>query len=533
MVSPVLSSKCPARTLRALESSPHSADGRPGPEQYVHGQAVGDGPLWLHLHLPRLPLEVLTRGIDTSEACVLVAGEGRRRKVILSNRHAAVVGIRAGMPLGAAQALGQVRVLERDERAERRALDRLCAWAMQLTPMVAQVEPDGLVLEIRGSLKLFGGLEGLLTRLRRGLKQLGYRTDYAVAPTPLAATVLARANPRKIVSDRHQLQLALASLPIEVLRLDDKQYSALAGLGVKQVGDCRRLPRDGLARRLSPALIDMLDRLFGQTPDPRVAFVVPRSFDAELELPWEVDNARALMTAGERLLHELCGYLKANAALTRHLRWRLLGCDNQIEYFDIKLTRAGRDDRHMLLLLRETLARKTLRVPVKGLGLNVSGITFGTTPDTRDLFRQAEYETGHDEAYAVFVDRLRSRCGEEALRRLGIRSAHNPELAWCWQRPVHVSQRTLAGLTHVESCRLQRPLWLLKQAVKLGAQSGQPVFGGPLSLTADRERIVNGWWDDAEIARDYFTATTQRGGRLWIYRELGGAQHWYLHGIFE
>jgi protein ImuB len=492
-----------------------------------------DSALWLHLHLPHLPLEVLTRGLNSHEACVLVSGEERHRKVLLANRQAVALGIRAGMQSSAAQVLGQVRVLERNERAEQQALDKLGLWAMQITPMVSRVEPDGLLLEIKGSLKLFGGLEGLLARLRRGLKQLGYRTNYATAPTPLGATLLARANSQRLICDQHQLQLALGALPIEVLQLEAKQHAALVAFGAKRLSDCRRLPRDGLARRLSPAFVDMLDRLFGQIPDPRCALKIPRSFDAELELPWEVDNARALTTAGERLLQELCGYLTANAAQTRHLRWRLLGRDNQIEYFDIKLTRVGRDERHMGLLLRESLARKTLHVPVKGIGLNVSGLTFSTTPATHDLFMQTKNQGGEDEAYAAFVDRLRARCGEQALRRLGIRSAHNPERAWCWQRPVEVSQRRRKGLTHVEERRRQRPLWLLKHAVKLNEEQGQPLFGGRLALTPERERIVNGWWEEAEVARDYFTATTEGGARLWIYRELSGPGHWYLQGIFE
>ncbi len=500
----------------------------------VRGQrATAASTLWLHLHLPYLPLEVLTRGVDSGEACVLAAGEGRRRRILLSNRHAAALGVRAGMPLGAAHALGQLRVLERNEAAERRALDRLCLWAMHLTPMVAQLAPDGLVLEIRGSLKLFAGLDNLLMRLRRGLKQLGYRVDYAVAPTPLAAGLLARSKTRSVVLDRQQLHSAVAALPIEALRLEAEQSAALAGLGVRRVGECRRLPRDGLARRLSPALLDTLDRLFGQVPDPRAAFAVPRSFVAELALPWEVDNARGLLTAGERLVHELSGYLTANAATTRHLRWRLTKRDGQVEYFDIRLSRASRDTRHMLLLLRETLTRKKLDRPVCAIGLNVSDVIFGAAPGSRDLFAQDNHEGDGGVSYAAFIDRLRSRCGEQALRSLGINATHNPERAWCWQRPLEGARYKSHGLSHVELKPVQRPLWLLKQAVKLTTRNGQPLFGGPLSLIPDRERIVHGWWNDAEVARDYFTARTSGGGRLWIYRQLDGERCWYLHGIFE
>ncbi len=487
--------------------------------------------LWLHLHLPHLALEVLLRGADAGSACVLAEGEGRRRRVALGNRHAVALGVRAGMPLVAAHALGRLQVLERNPRAEQRALERLCQWAMQLTPVVSPVAPDGLLLEVRGSLRLFGGIDGLLARLRRGLRQLGYRADYALAPVPLAASVLARARPREVVLDRHELQTALAALPLAALQLEAAQHEALGTLGVTTIGDCRRLPRDGLARRFSPAFPDMLDRLFGQVPDPRPTIAPLQSFDAEIDLPWEVTRSQALLTAGEKLLHELGGYLIANAAVTRCLRWRLVERDGEVGYFEIGMARATRDTTHMLGLLREALSRRSLRAPVQAIGLNVSDISFGAAPGVRDLFDRRE--EGDGEACAAFIDRLRSRCGEQALRTLGLRSAHRPEQAWCWRQPAVLPQRRVAGLAHVEGARARRPLWLLRRAVKLEVRDRAPLFDGPLELTPDRERIVNGWWDDAGVARDYYVATTVRGGRLWIYRELGGERHWYLHGIFE
>jgi len=398
--------------------------------------------------------------------------------------------------------------------------------------MVSAVAPDGLVLEIGGSLKLLGGLDTLLLQLRRGMKRLGYRFNYAVAPTPLAATVLARAGNRAVVHDRYQLQAALATLPIEALRLEAASQASLSGLGVRQLGDCRRLPRDGLARRFSPAFVAMLDRLFGHAPDPRRSFVIPHSFQTRLDLPWEVSNAQALLIAGERLLYELDVYLTTNVALTRHLHWQLITRDGEFEHFETKLLRPVRDYAHMLLLLRETLMRKTLRAPVRGIVLKVSDIIVATRPDTRDLF--APKNCDHDEGYAAFFDRLRSRCGEAALRSLGIRSAHGPEQAWCWRHPGDVvAPRKAGSLAPAHSKLVRRPLWLLKQALPLTLQHGQPVFDGPLTLVPDRERIVNSWWDDVGIARDYFIATTSRGGRLWVYKDLKRTRAWYLHGIFE
>ena len=51
------------------------------------------------------------------------------------------------------------------------------------------------------------------------------------------------------------------------------------------------------------------------------------------------------------------------------------------------------------------------------------------------------------------------------------------------------------------------------------------------------ERIAMEWWKKEGLTRDYFRVETDRGLRLWLYRdgvrdETGPLPHWYLQGIF-
>ena len=65
--------------------------------------------------------------------------------------------------------------------------------------------PDLLLLEIAGSLRLFGGLPSLRQALSRDLRKLGFAAALAIAPTPLAATWLARASRRVCIRDTANL----------------------------------------------------------------------------------------------------------------------------------------------------------------------------------------------------------------------------------------------------------------------------------------------------------------------------------------
>jgi protein ImuB len=121
------------------------------------------------------------------------------------------------------------------------------------------------------------------------------------------------------------------------------------------------------------------------------------------------------------------------------------------------------------------------------------------------------------------IDRLRARLGRDSVRGLALAADHRPECAWRWCEP---------GERGTGIPRPDRPLWLLADPLPLERRDGRPWLAGALDLGDERERIDTGWWDDREVARDYFVATTERGERLWVYREIAGGGGWYLHGVF-
>ena len=82
-------------------------------------------------------------------------------------------GVQVRMSASAACALAPNLLLApRDEAAEAASLEGLAAWAGQFTSFVRLASPHGLLLEIGGSLALFGGLDVLLARVRHGIDAL-------------------------------------------------------------------------------------------------------------------------------------------------------------------------------------------------------------------------------------------------------------------------------------------------------------------------------------------------------------------------
>ena len=196
----------------------------------------------------------------------------------------------------------------------------------------------------------------------------------------------------------------------------------------------------------------------------------------------------------------------------------------------VELNRPARRARDFMAPVRETFARLRCARAVCRLTLRVEALE-AEAPPVADLF--APTPPGTSQTCARFSDVLHARGAGAALRGLGVRPGHQPERTVRWQRPVF--EGMLANVRVPQRDGLSRqPLWLLPRPARLASPDGRPWLGGrPLRLQLGRERIQSGWWDGAGVDRDYFIAVNGQGAHLWVYRELGGARDWYLHGVFD
>ena len=112
------------------------------------------------------------------------------------------------------------------------------------------------------------------------------------------------------------------TVPVRGIRLHD--VATLERMGCRTLGDVRKLPRGGLARRFDKALLLALDQAYGLRPEAYEWVVLPESFHARLELMARVETAPALLFGARRLLVQMAGWLSARrlGATAFTLRWR-------------------------------------------------------------------------------------------------------------------------------------------------------------------------------------------------------------------
>jgi protein ImuB len=511
--------------------------------------------LWACLLLESLPLDVFARGRsvvpDAAAVPFAVTTGGHYPRIVATDTAAEAAGIGAGMPVATAYALAPDLVLrERDPGTEAAALAAFATWATQFTPGVSLAPPDAVLIDIGGSLRLFGGLAALRSRLQQGSAALGYAVRIAIAPTATAALLFARANRTAPVTRQDALRDALAPLPLTLVDADAACLATLAAAGITTLGAARALPRPGLARRAGTALVETLDRAHGSCPDPRVPFVPPPHYRGRLELPAPVHDAEALVFAARRLADEFAGWLLGRGlgalGVTLVLEHDRLGRPARQESttrVDFALAVPTREPAHLVGVLRERLIRVALSAPVQSLRLEsgrcamLAGRNLGFLPG----------DAGKPPV--PLLDRLRARLGEDAVTRIATEAEHRPERAWSSHALAASDERGIdpspggRGPTparHRRSTSVSlppplaagpRPLWLLQTPQPLGAE----LATRPWVLRDGPERIESGWWDGNDIRRDYFVAASPSGARVWLYRDGRrgfGDGEWFAHGLF-
>jgi Nucleotidyltransferase/DNA polymerase involved in DNA repair len=520
--------------------------------------------LWACVLLPQLALDaVLRRRPDPEAPLALVTGPAQLRTLHAVNASAAAAGLAPGMRLVAAHALlRDFAMVDHDPSAEARWQRFLAAWAYRHSSLVSAQWPGCIVLEVRGSFRLLGPWPTLQARLRSELDALGFRHRIALAPTPRAARVFAGLEDGLAIPHAATMAARLDRVPVRRACLPDGLGVRLQRMGIAHLRDLRALPRDALRRRFGLALLEHLDRLYGEADDPLEYYLPPDHFDSRVELGYEVENHTALLFPLRRLIGDLCTLLSIRDGGVQRFVLRLEhergpggGAARGAAHTDVEvgLLAPEREPGMLFELARNRLERVAIAAPVVAMRLLARELP-AFVPASRDLFDTRQQQ---QLPWPQLRERLRARLGDEAVYRVAPDGDPRPERAW---RRVQGDDARIGPAPP----RPSRPLWLLPRPIPFverglsagpshvepdlagsthdvrasGKAAGQaPLYGGAAAhrgarIVSGPERLESGWWDGADARRDYYVVETAQGQRAWAFAAPGEREGWMLHGWF-
>lgn len=515
-----------------------------------------DTPVWVGLHFSALALEVC----DFPEGLpALVIGQSGNQQVVHAACSVAMDhGIMPGMSLNAAHVLcPNLAVRLRDPEAEYQRLCQISEQLLCFTPSIAlgqwrcagadgprrhkktgvtgpEDNADSLLLEVSGSLRLFGGLEALLENIQAEFDQcVTDAPSISVAPCPSAALLMVRNGLEQVVMEPDNLKSALGDIPLRGADLEHKLADRLRRCGLRTLRDLWRLPREDLCRRFGADLLHYLDRLSGMRSDPLRHVDAPLCFRQRMELPSDTRHGKLIVIAMQRLLGEAERFLQMNAAATEKISvdlWhvnRAWGAHSRTT-LEVRSAQADRQPGRFLPQFEEQLGRIAMEHEVNAVSITIDQIV-PFSRSSEDLFSRRDRQT---QDWTQLMDLLRARLGQERVYTLKTVADHRPERAW-----GRVAQSgTGTGKQNVEHAQTQtlrqmlpiRPLWLL--------DTPQKINSGGLGLKGNTERIEVGWWERRDHRRDYRIADAPGGRRCWVYRDLRAPdkapESWCLHGLF-
>ena len=466
--------------------------------------------LWTSLHLPNLQLESINPNQSTPIA--ITERINKQQQIISCTTGASSYGINPSMTLNSAYALcPALTVIEYDEARQTTLLRQLGEWAMQFSSIVSLHPPDHLLIEVAGSKRLFEGYQILVRLIEQEITKLGFNAQMGIAPTPLAANLLARANSRLGITSLERLPNGLKDLPVALLDIERATIEGLSRSGIHTISGLLNVSPASLTRRFGPACTKYLDCLLGRHPYPVKPLRGSEFFERSLDLPIEVEDTNALQFATQRMISELSAFLIARDSGVNGYTLSLRHERRNDTALQLRFLQATSQIKHLHQVLSERLSQTVLPAPV--CGLHMLADTFSNIErDASDFFHKSQRQ---QKSLGEVIDKLCSRLGTDALYTLTPIEDHRPEKAWAKSFPDCVND--------YETSWPHRPVWILDKPQATTIR---------LNRISEIERIETGWWDDTDVRRDYFIADDCHGTHYWVYQERGDSEELYIHGLF-
>jgi len=491
--------------------------------------------LFAALFVPDFRVAALTRGEAAPSPTAVVEGEPPNQFVCGADEDARAGGVEDGMPLASAtarfsyQGAGEeLRILERDEQAERQAQQALLRLAQTVTPRFEDSAPGLLTLDLRGLRTPHASVE----MLARGAAELGLRAQIGVARNRFVALCAARTQPGVTHIYPGEEAGFLEVQGLEILPLSEKERRTLERWGVRMVGELAHLQENDLTERFGERGARMARWARGEEAGVLEAWEEPPQLEISQDLDWELGDLEPLAFVLSGMLEKLCLRLQSHnlAAARLHTRLKLAG--GRVFERELSFPQPLSDPRTLLELARIDLAAHPP-------GDAIVGIRVSATPTDR---RRTQYslfapDLPAPEKLAVTLARLTALTGEDRVGAPVVVDAYRPGAAAVaafaptlkTQAPEPVERPARGGLAF----RTFRPPW----PARVELQQARPAHlealdvAGPVTQRAGPWRVSGEWWTPEGFQYEEWDIEVQdRLYRACLDRQTGA---WYVTGAYD
>jgi len=494
------------------------------------------------VELPALPLQLLLHDHPSwrSLPVAVVEADRPQAKLLWTNDLARDRRVLPGMRFAAARSLApQLRAAVVPRERIEHATSELFALLLDFSPRIElePAQPGTFWVDPSGMTPLWGELDAWAEAMHGALTSAGFITAVIVGFHRFRCHAIARDRGEQaaawlLPSPQREARMA-AAVGLDRLAISPRLRDALAGLGVRTLGEFMALPGPELRVRFGPEAARLHQRASDGhwAPLQARALVDPVREKLELDPPIAATSRLlfAIKPALERLLEALAARGCAMAALDLRLELdHAPGLTQRIEPAAPTL-----DLMQLLDLLRLRLDAVELAAPVESVTLELDGQR--TDPGQIALFR-AQVRRDLDAANQALA-RIVASFGPESVTTAQLRPAHLPEARLRWV-PVKQVRFPHARHMQVEGELRPRVRRLLHRPRPLPARSRREPDGwiidpelGPVERLQGPYRASGAWWV-REVERDYYFAHTRSGAVLWVFYDRP-RRRWFMHGWLD
>lgn len=474
----------------------------------------------------------------SGKAFVLTINDHGRKLITAVSPQAVKQGVHTGMVAADARAIVRnLEVLDDDEEASSKALNRLAHWCIRYTPAVMCDAPSGLILNVSGCTHLWSSEENYIKDLQKRLNGFGFHVRLAIADTIGVAWAITRFTKAQLIVPPGETMSALLPLPPAALRLDQYTVEQLEKLGLRQIKSFIGMPRSSLQRRFGDDCIRKINFALGHEPEIHPLIFPPEPYQERLPCLEPIVTRTGIEIALEKLLEIMCTRLQGEGKGLRTAILKGYRSDGKTISLTIGTHKPSHNAKHLQNLF-------SFKIESFEPGPGIELFTLDAQKVENVIVAQTQLWGGSstlaDDRLSELLDRFNTRFGEGHVHR------YLPDEHYWPERSVKPANTLTEKTNAVWNTDRPRPLQLLPEPERIEVTAPVPDYP-PMNFRYKQvlhtiahaegpERIEQEWWLQTGEHRDYYQVEDDEGRRYWIFRS--GHYHanrkaqWFLHGYF-